>query len=96
MSVEQVTLPADWLETENGNTMVTRDDGSMAAWIHIKDNIYLEITDTPDNSPRLYVTFIEATQAALKKAIRERCEGWYCVRWNLSTKAPIDEQGCIV
>ena len=55
----------------------------------------MEITDTPGNSPRLYVTFIEATPAQLKKAIRKQCEGWYCVRWNVTDKAPIDEEGCI-
>lgn len=93
--IAKVTLPADWIQSEKGNTMLAGDDGAIAAWIHIKDNVYLEVTDTPDNNPRLHVTFIEATQEALEKAIREQCEGWYCVRWNLSTKAPIDDEGRI-
>jgi hypothetical protein len=93
--IAKVTLPASWLETEKGNTMVARDDGGIAAWIHIKKDIYLEITDTPGNSPRLSVTFIEATPAKLKKAIREQCAGWFCVRWNADKNPPITEESSI-
>lgn len=93
--IAEVTLPADWLQTEKGNTMVVGDDGAIAAWIHIAGNVYMEITDTPGNSPRLYVTFIQETPAKLKKAIREQCKGWWIVRWNLSAKAPVDEHGCV-
>jgi len=95
MKIDNVTLPANWQASEKGNTMVCQYGSNTATWIHIKDNVYLEITDNPDNSPRLYMTFIEATKAELRKSIRENCEGWYCIRWSLSKKAPINKAGYI-
>lgn len=57
-TIAQVTLPANWLESEKGNTMIEGSDGQTAVWIHIKGTVYLEVTDSPCNSPRFYVTFI--------------------------------------
>jgi hypothetical protein len=95
VSTSKVVLDASWLESEKGNTMLVNDDHAIAAWIKVGIDTYMEITDTPGNSPRLYVTFIQETPAKLKRAIRKQCEGWWCVRWNIDAKAPIDEEGCI-
>jgi len=91
----QVVFQADWLESEKGNTMLTREDGALVVWIHIAGDVYLEITDTPGNNPRFYATFIEETKKGLIKHIKQDLQGWYVQRWNLSEKAPVDKHGCV-
>ncbi len=92
----QVVFDASWLQTEKGNTMLQRDeDRATVAWIRIAADVYMEISDTPDNSPRLQVCFIEVTPDKLIKSIRKTCEGWAVIRWNLSEKVPATKDGYI-
>lgn len=92
----QVVFDASWLQTEKGNTMLQRDeDRAIVAWIRIAGNVYMEIADTPDNSPRLQVCFIESTPAELTKSIRKQCKGWAVIRWNLTDKIPANKDGFI-
>lgn len=92
----QVVFDASWLQTEKGNTMLQRDeDRAIVAWIHIAGNVYMEVADTPDNSPRLQVCFIESTPAEITKGIRQQCKGWAVIRWNLTDEIPANKDGFI-
>lgn len=91
-----ITLPADWTESECGNTLLGNDDGAIAAWITV-DGHCLEVTYTPGNYPAFYVTVIEHNPVKLQKHIVENLGGWFCHRWNVGEfPAPVDRSGRIV
>ena len=85
-------LPVDFMESEKGNTLLT-NDGQIAAWIKLDDRYHLEITDTPGNSPRFYVSVTESSPENIRQHIVENLEGWYVVRWNLPGDPPVDKNG---
>ena len=85
-------LPVDFLESEKGNTMLTNGD-CLVVWIKLDERYHLEITDTPGNSPRFYVSVTESSPENLRQHVIENLEGWHVVRWNLPGEAPVDKNG---
>jgi len=57
--------------------------------------VFIEIADTPGNSPRLHVSGVWTTPKALRAHARKNCKGWHCVRWNIDEKPPTDNNGDI-
>lgn len=88
---DHVILTRGMLESERGNTMLVNDDGAMVAWISLGDGLMLEISDTPGNSPRLYVSVDEYKPKKIRKYVRENLTGWFVVRWNLDPYPPVDD-----
>lgn len=79
-----IQLPLNWCESEKGNTMLVNDDYCMVTWIEIDENLFMEISDTPDNNPRFYVGFIKTTKQRLRLHVANDLEGWDVIRWNLN------------
>ena len=80
-------------ETERGNTWLTDDSGE---YILISlDQGYLEISILPENYPGLSVRTVDETEGEMVAFIRERYEGWFIRKWNLSSDEPCNEEGYI-
>jgi hypothetical protein len=85
---------------EKGNTLLTGDDGAMVAWLRCgkvgkSTNVYLEVSYVPTNSPGLHVGGTWTSNKALRAHARKACKGWYCVRWGIDSKPPVDKNGDI-
>jgi hypothetical protein len=91
-----ITLPPDWIESERGNTLLTNDD-EFVAWIKLPgDEMMLEVTYSPGNSPSLYVTLSKWKPKATRKHVLDNLAGWFVRRWNLDNDPPIDAHDCVV
>lgn len=78
--------------------MVVNDNGAIAAWINLDDGKMLEITDTPGNTPRLYVAIVQMSDAELLAHLNsEQMEGWTVVRANFEgqDKLNMDSDGVL-
>ena len=93
MSVE---LEDNFFATERGNTMLTNDGGEMVVWIGLDEGVWLEVSDTPDNYPRLNVSVIQKTEVELRQHVVSNLGGWMVVKWNLDEDPPTDGGDCVV
>ena len=88
------TMSKQFSATEKGNTMLARDDGATVAWLALDNDLWLEIADTPGNSPRLYVGVIEQSAEKIRQHILRHLGGWQVIRWNLDDNPPEDHRIC--
>jgi hypothetical protein len=91
-----IPLGLDFLATEKGNTLLTSSDGNLVAWISLADGVWLEISDTPGNSPRFFVAVRNTTAAELREHVLANLSGWIVQRWNLDSNPPVDADGWVV
>jgi hypothetical protein len=93
-----ISIPTNWLRSESGGTLLTNDDGCLVAWIPIDDahKYCLEVSHTPGNYPSFYANICEYDPVRIGQHVVENLGGWYCQKWNLDDKAPIDEHSQII
>lgn len=59
------TLEDGWSETEQGNTLLTSEDGCLVAWVHLPGSDQkLEVAFNPKNWPSFEVKLLSAAKSS--------------------------------
>jgi hypothetical protein len=94
LSEEGVVLPADWAESEKGNTWLHNDDNQVL-WIELAGGCWLEVEQASGSSPywgvRVVLTDAEKTWAH----VHANLGGWEVGRWNLPRPPRLSRYGTI-
>jgi hypothetical protein len=69
--------------------MLVHDDGAFVIWIPLEGEKHaFEIADTPGNSPRFNLHFIDYDPVKLREHVLTELQGWNVIRWNLDENCP--------
>lgn len=81
-----VFLPGGWEACERGNTLLSREDGGVVAWLGLPGGRRLEVTHEPHNYPSLCLRLLSAeagSDSALAAHISHKLGGWRALKCNL-------------
>jgi hypothetical protein len=95
LSEEGVVLPADWNESEKGNTWLYNGDNQVL-WIELAYGCWMEIEQANGSSPYWGVRIIQTDAEKTWAHIHANLGGWEIGRWNLTRPPRLSRYGTIL
>ena len=77
---------------DRDGTVLTDDDGALAAWLEMNNGNLLEVCYAPGNYPALTVAETSISREKLTEHIRARCEDWHIDKNNLRLDILSDDE----